>query len=157
MMGLQKNHFNYCLRWKIDIDYQSKLNDSQKNFLAQFLKEFYECKNFKEKNMIKKKDYLSKNATERDFFNRFKKVDIIFQGAILAKKTEKIFEGEAVGFVRDERGRWASIIYKIKGNKIEKFDLEKFDLQNYTFSRAVNSLKDFMQDLKKQKKIEEYL
>lgn len=65
--GFKQSHFNYASRWKVDCDYLDKLSPSDKDWMARFLKEFYEGKTFPDHNLItdKKESYNRQNASQR--------------------------------------------------------------------------------------------
>lgn len=73
--GFKQSHFNYASRWKVDCDYFHKLNAAEKEFMARFLKEFYEGKTFPDANLIKdkKESYDRQNASQRCSMIRFHK------------------------------------------------------------------------------------
>lgn len=65
--GYKKSHYNYSSRWKVDCDYLSKLSVEELEYMARFLKEYYEGKTFQDKNLIedKRESYNRQNASQR--------------------------------------------------------------------------------------------
>jgi len=60
---------------------------------------------------------------------------------------EKFYK--AVTMVRDDQGRWAHCVLKIRGSKVETIEAGKFDIINYAKSRAIAELEQCILDLKR--------
>ncbi len=147
LFGLKKTHYNYYNQEKIDYDYLHKLSKPEKDYLAQFSKEFYEGKKF-ETNFIenKKECYNRKNAAERDVMARHRKVDDVENQPLLTHNPKIL---KSFCLVRNEAELWAVASLELEDGRLKSVELTNFDLLVMALTKVEQFLQEQAETLKK--------